>query len=96
MRTGDHRGALGEVSDLRRSLRAWLSEALGDAQLDRLAEYCRRLEVQPGDVIARQGDPATSMHLILEGRVGIIVDLPEGEPRGVRRSGAHTTVGERA
>ena len=83
-----------EVSDLR-SLRAWLSEALGDAQLaDRLAEYCRRLEVQPGDVIARQGDPATSMHLILEGRVGIIVDLPEGRTARVRSLGGHTTVGE--
>src|SRR6202021_2656051 len=57
-----------QVTDSR-SLRAWLSEALGDAHLaDWLAEYCRRLEVQPGDVIARQGDPATSMHFILEGR----------------------------
>jgi sulfate permease, SulP family len=83
-----------EVSDSR-SLRAWLSEALGDAALaDRLAEYCRRLEVQPGDVIARQGDPATSMHLILEGRVGIIVDLPEGRTARVRSLGGHTTVGE--
>jgi SulP family sulfate permease len=83
-----------EVSDSR-SLRAWLSEALGDAGLaDRLAEYCRRLEVQPGDVIARQGDPATSMHLILEGRVGIIVDLPEGRTARVRSLGGHTTVGE--
>ena len=83
-----------EVSNSR-SLRAWLSEALGDAQLaDRLAEYCRRLEVQPGDVIARQGDPATSMHLILEGRVGIIVDLPEGRTARVRSLGGHTTVGE--
>jgi sulfate permease, SulP family len=83
-----------EVSDSR-SLRAWLSEALGDVGLaDRLAEYCQRLEVQPGDVIARQGDPATSMHLILEGRVGIIVDLPEGRTARVRSLGGHTTVGE--
>jgi sulfate permease, SulP family len=50
--------------------------------------------VQPGDVIARQGDPATSMHLILEGRVGIIVDLPEGRTARVRSLGGHTTVGE--
>jgi SulP family sulfate permease len=78
-----------------RSLRAWLSEALGDAHLaDWLAEYCRRLEVRAGDVIARQGDPATSMHFILEGRVGIIVDLPEGRTARVRSLGGHTTVGE--
>ncbi len=83
-----------EITDSR-SLRAWLSEALGDAHLaDWLAEYCRRLEVQPGDVIARQGDPATSMHFILEGRLGIIVDLPEGRTARVRSLGGHTTVGE--
>jgi SulP family sulfate permease len=76
-----------------RSLRAWLSEALGDRQLaESLAGYCRRLEVQAGDIIARQGEPAAAMHFILEGRVGIVV----GEARTVRvRSlGRHTTVGE--
>jgi sulfate permease, SulP family len=83
-----------EVTDSR-SLRTWLSEALGDAYLaDCLAEYCKRLEVQVGDVIARQGEPATSMHLILEGRVGIIVELPEGRTARVRSLGGHTTVGE--
>ncbi len=78
-----------------RSLRAWLSEALGDPQLaDHLAEYCRRLEVRAGDIIARQGDAAAAMHFILEGRVGIIVDLPEGRSMRVRSLGRHTTVGE--
>ena len=61
---------------------------------DRLAEYCRRLEVKAGDIIARQGEPAASMHFILEGRVGIIVDLPEGRTTRVRSLGRHTTVGE--
>ncbi|MGA2814785.1 MAG: cyclic nucleotide-binding domain-containing protein, partial [Xanthobacteraceae bacterium] len=83
-----------KVSDSR-SLRAWLSEALGDAQLaNSLAEYCRRLEVQSGDIIAKQGEPAASMHFILDGRVGIIVDLPEGRTTRVRSLGRHTTVGE--
>jgi sulfate permease, SulP family len=78
-----------------RSLRAWLSEALGDAQLaEILAGYCRRLEVQPGDIIARQGEPAASMHFILEGRVGIIVDMHDARSTRVRSLGGHTTVGE--
>ena len=78
-----------------RSLRAWMSEALGDTQLANcLAERCRRLEVQSGDVIARQGEPAASMHFILEGRVGIIVDLPDRRTMRVRSLGRHTTVGE--
>jgi sulfate permease, SulP family len=83
-----------EASDSR-SLRAWLAEALGDAQFaDCLAEYCRRIEVQPSDIIAHQGEPAASMHFILEGRVGIIVDLHEGRTTRVRSLGRHTTVGE--
>jgi SulP family sulfate permease len=78
-----------------RSLRAWLSDALGNAQLaDRLTEYCRRLEVRADDIIARQGDPADSMHFILEGRIGIVVDLGEGRTMRVRSLGRHTTIGE--
>ena len=78
-----------------RSLRAWFSEALGDTQLaDRLTENCRRLDVKAGDIIARQGDTAASMHFILEGRVGIMVDLHDGHTTRVRSLGRHTTVGE--
>jgi SulP family sulfate permease len=77
------------------SLRAWLSQALGSAEhADRLADYCRRLEVDAGDIIARQGDAAASMHFILEGRVGIIVDVGEGRTMRVRSLGRHTTIGE--
>ena len=78
-----------------RSLRAWLSDALGSPQhADRLAEYCQRLEVGPGDIIARQGEPAASMHFILEGRVGIIVEVESGRTMRVRSLGRHTTIGE--
>jgi SulP family sulfate permease len=78
-----------------KSLHGWLSEALGGSQLaDALAGYCRRLEVQAGEVIARQGDAAASMHFILEGRVGIIVDLGDGQTVRVRSLGPHTTIGE--
>jgi sulfate permease, SulP family len=77
------------------SLRAWLSGALGSAEhADRLAEYCRRLQVDNGDVIARQGEPANSMHFILDGRVGIIVEMGDGQTMRVRSLGRHTTIGE--
>jgi SulP family sulfate permease len=78
-----------------RSLSAWLTEALDSSELaDSLAGYCRRLEVQAGEVVARQGDAAASMHFILEGRLGIIVDLGEGRSVRVRSLGPHTTIGE--
>jgi SulP family sulfate permease len=77
------------------SLLGWLSDALGGSEhAARLAHYCRRLEVQSGDVIARQGEMATSMHFILDGRVGIIVEVGEGRTMRVRSLGRHTTIGE--
>jgi sulfate permease, SulP family len=87
--------AHGTEADDALSLRSWLSDALGNAQhADRLTGHCRRLEVASGDIIARQGAPATSMHFILEGRIGIVVDLGEGRPMRVRSLGRHTTIGE--
>ena len=77
------------------SLRAWLTEALGSQELaERLADQCQSLEVEPGDVIARQGEPADAMHFILEGRVGITVDVGGGRSVRVRSLGRHTTIGE--
>ncbi len=78
-----------------RSLRAWLSEALGSTDhADRLAACCQRLEVDAGGIIARQGEDAASMHFILEGRVGIVVDMGDGRTMRVRSLGRHTTIGE--
>lgn len=78
-----------------RGFRAWLGEALGDPLLgDSLAEYCRRLDINAGDVIAHQGEPATSMHFILAGRVGITIEAPDGRTTRLRSLGQHTTVGE--
>jgi sulfate permease, SulP family len=85
---------LAEAGDSR-SLRAWFTEALGDTKLaENLAACCRRLEVRAGEVVAWQGEPAASMHFILEGRVGVTVDLPDGRSTRVRSLGRHTTVGE--
>jgi SulP family sulfate permease len=83
-----------EGSDVR-SLRDWLREALGSAPLaDKLAAECQRLEFAEGAVIAEQGAPADSMHFVVEGRVGIIVDMGNGRSVRVRSLGRHTTIGE--
>jgi CRP-like cAMP-binding protein len=76
-------------------LRGWLADALGSAEYaDRLAKRCTRIEVQPGQDIARQGEPSDSMHFILEGRVGIFVGMDGGRMVRVRSLGRHTTIGE--
>jgi SulP family sulfate permease len=78
-----------------RTLRDWLTQALGSSEYARqLAELCQRLDVGKDEVIAAQGDTAGSMHFILEGRVGIIVTMEDGRTVRVRSLGPHTTIGE--
>jgi SulP family sulfate permease len=90
-------------AELERAFRVagFLSDTVSVApNLDRALESCEQAvieahqEFQPGDVIARQGDAADSMHFILEGRVGIIVDQGERRALRVRSLGAKTTIGE--
>jgi SulP family sulfate permease len=77
------------------SLRAWLTRALDDPGLaDRLTQDCLRREYAEGAVIARQGENATSMHFILEGRVGVILEQEDGRSLRVRSLGPQTTIGE--
>jgi len=84
-----------ESGDEARSLHAWLTEALGSAEhADKLAACCSRLEVPAGGIVARQGEAANSMHFILEGRVGVIVELEGGRSIRVRSLGSQTTIGE--
>jgi sulfate permease, SulP family len=76
------------------TLREWFTEALGGAEnADQLIQHCKRIEVQPGEIIVREGDPANSMHFILDGRVGIMVNAGSA-PIRVRSLGPHTTIGE--
>ena len=61
---------------------------------ERLAHDCARREFAEGAVIARQGENATSMHFILEGRVGVILEQEDGREIRVRSLGPQTTIGE--
>lgn len=77
------------------TLRDWLSRALGSPKLgEELAVLCQRLEVGKDEIIAVQGEPADSMHFILEGRVGILVKMEDGRLVRVRSLGRHTSIGE--
>jgi SulP family sulfate permease len=76
------------------TLREWFTEAFGGAEnADQLIQHCKRIEVQPDEIIVREGDPANSMHFILDGRVGIMVNGGSAPVR-VRSLGPHTTIGE--
>jgi sulfate permease, SulP family len=72
-----------------------LTTALGSIErADDLIQRCRRIEVAAGEVIARRGEPSDLMHFILEGRVGIMVDMGNGRRVRLRSLGRHTTIGE--
>jgi SulP family sulfate permease len=86
-----HSGAEGEGL----SLRDWLAKALGNEEFANiLADNCQRRDFGAGDVVAQQGAPSDCMHFIIEGRMGIIVNLEGGHSIRVRSLGRHTTIGE--
>ena len=76
-------------------LRDWFTGILdSEADADALIHRCQRLEVEAGDIIVQAGDPADSMHFILEGRVGIMVPAEDDRTTRVRSLGRYTTIGE--
>ncbi|MHC2497993.1 anti-anti-sigma regulatory factor [Bradyrhizobium barranii subsp. barranii] len=77
------------------SLRDWFTGILdSEADADALIHRCQRLEVEAGDIIVQAGDPADSMHFILDGRVGIMVPADDDRTTRVRSLGRYTTIGE--
>ena len=73
----------------------WLSGALDHPDYTAtLADNCTRIAVPAGEIIAAQNGPSDTMHFILEGRVGVVVDIAEGKRVRVRSLGEHTTIGE--
>jgi sulfate permease, SulP family len=77
------------------SLRDWFVRMLGTEEYAmELVRRCERLEVDAGDVIVRAGEPANSMHFILDGRVGVMIPTGDGGLTRVRSLGRYTTIGE--
>ena len=77
------------------SLRDWFTQILGtERDAEELMRRCQRIEVDAGEIIVRAGDPADSMHFILDGRVGIMVPADEDRTTRVRSLGRYTTIGE--
>ncbi len=77
------------------SLRDWFSQILGaEHDAHDLIQRCQRIEVDAGEIIVSAGEPADSMHFILEGRVGIMIPAEQGRITRVRSLGRYTTIGE--
>ncbi len=77
------------------SLRDWFTQILGtEHDAANLMHRCQRVEVASGETVVRAGEPADSMHFILEGRVGIMIPAGQGRTTRVRSLGSRTTIGE--
>ena len=77
------------------NLRGWFTQILGDEEdAAELIRRCERLEVRAGHIVVRAGDIADSMHFILDGRVGVMINADQGGTTRVRSLGRYTTIGE--
>lgn len=86
-----HQGLAQEAANLR----DWFAGILdSEEDADALIRRCQRIEVAAGEVIVQAGDPADSMHFILDGRVGIMIPAEDDRTTRVRSLGRYTTIGE--
>jgi SulP family sulfate permease len=77
------------------SLRDWFTKILGtEEDAAELIHRCERLEVDADEVIVRAGEAAESMHFILDGRLGVMIQGENGALARVRSLGRYTTIGE--
>ncbi|WP_426426436.1 SLC26A/SulP transporter family protein [Bradyrhizobium genosp. A] len=84
-----------ELAQEEASLRDWFASILdSEDDADELIHRCQRIEVEAGEVIVQAGDPADSMHFILDGRVGIMIPADDDRTTRVRSLGRYTTIGE--
>ena len=56
---------------------AWLTHALSAPTRIKLAEMGRLVEVAAGEALMREGEPSDYLAIVLEGRVGLRVRVPE-------------------
>ena len=77
------------------SFEVWLTAELGGAaDMTRIAPYLERHELNEGEALFRQGDPADSIEILASGRLAITIKDEQGRPIRLRRIVGYTIVGE--
>jgi len=59
---------------------AWLTNALPPAIRARLARMGRLATLASGDILLREGEPSNHLAIVLEGRIGLRLRVPERGP----------------
>jgi SulP family sulfate permease len=77
------------------SFESWLrAEFGGAAEMSRIAAYLQRHELDAGEVLFRQGEPADSIEILASGRLLITAKDEQGRSIRLRSMADHTIVGE--
>ena len=74
--------------------RSLLLAGLPPAEQERLAARMRRQAYRRGEVVVRQGDPGLSLHVVLEGRLKVLVGAQSGDEMLLAILGPGDTFGE--
>src|SRR4051812_40326166 len=82
--------------DVERLRRSPLLQALPRAELEQLVGLMRRRTYRRGEVVARQGDPGDSLHVVLEGHLKVVLSSEVGEDLVVTVLGPGALFGELA
>lgn len=62
--------------------------------MDRLRSYLEPMQLEAGEPLARQGEPAEDLFFIERGRVTVLLELPDGTSKRLRTMMPRTVVGE--
>jgi SulP family sulfate permease len=74
---------------------AWLGKVMaGDDIAARFLSYLEPLDLQRGDYLFHQGDPADALYLVVSGRVGVMIEQPPARAFRMRSITGYNVVGE--
>jgi SulP family sulfate permease len=77
------------------SFESWLTTELGGtAEMSRIAAYFQRHQLDAGELLFRQGEPADSIEILASGRLLVTASDEQGRSIRLRSMAGHTIVGE--
>ena len=74
----------------------WLLHPLSEGERTAVLRAARRRDLERGEVVFREGDPADSVHLVLAGHLAVSVSTADGERATLNVVGPGSHVGELA
>jgi SulP family sulfate permease len=71
-----------------------VQSGMSEVEAERLAGVLEPIEIEAGESLIQEGDPADDIFFVLEGKVSVWLDIGDGQQKRLRTLGPGTTVGE--